>query len=505
MKGRMSDPITAKRNRRGSIPGRCLFVVFLVLHVCAGGVFAATNHASATPTATLPAETVPDYSLDPESIMSLTMANSARIKAAKNKLESAEFNYKLFESRYTQFSPFKMDSEVQRDRDNEYEGQTSVGVEKEYFDGSSLSASVGTRNIWGESQPNESAQFFETKVQFPLFSSNTKLTRMIERTFEENELYSAQLDYVNAIRDTIKKSLEQYYDYIPRSQILQAHRAYKENLVQLKDSASLNGRAADRQLLEGEINSLTSKIQGWEIEVQSLLIEMERWIGVANFDQFAVDLIGLDFDLPGYFGEFYVMAPFDEILKKTIENDTELMVLELVEINAIEKKRLAQKGKWDMFLTVAGRYNFNERVGGLEPEDYYEVGSGITIKRFDRMVLLNTIRKSDADILYIKRTIEDREIEMSAGITQKKVTLLTTKDRVLSSRISLDSWEQIHELKKGEFIKGTETADIYIQSFRSLMDAMEAALRQENEYLDTVRDFDYICGTYFEHLGIKAY
>ena len=42
----------------------------------------------------------------------------------------------------------------------------------------------------------------------------------------------------------------------------------------------LTDRQLEQQQLEGEINSLTSRIQGWEIEVQSLAIEMERWISI---------------------------------------------------------------------------------------------------------------------------------------------------------------------------------------------------------------------------------
>ncbi len=34
---------------------------------------------------------------------------------------------------------------------------------------------------------------------------------------------------------------------------------------------------------------------------------------------------------------------------------------------------------------------------------------------------------------------------------------------------------------------------------------MEDELDQVNEYLDTIRDFDYICGTYTQHVGIDAF
>ncbi len=34
---------------------------------------------------------------------------------------------------------------------------------------------------------------------------------------------------------------------------------------------------------------------------------------------------------------------------------------------------------------------------------------------------------------------------------------------------------------------------------------MEEELDYENDYMDRIRDFDYICGKYFNLLGIDAY
>lgn len=475
-------------------PGKRRVYSLLVCLQTACGVQAATVTTNDIP---LP--------LNPERIMRLTMDHSARIEAAKYNLKSAEYNFKLFESRYTKFSPIVMESELSRDEDHKYESGVRTGVEKDFFDGSSISSGVGAYNIWGERSDEGNGQYLYTRLRMPLFSSNRKLTRLIERTFEENELYSAQLDYVDDVRGTIKNALKHYYDYIPRSQALDLLRSYKAELVQLKDSASLRNRADDQELLAGEINSLTSRIQGKEIGVESSWIQMKRWIGVDNFDEYSIDLIDLTFEQPDYFGQFYVKASVDEILKKTIENDTELMVLQLIKTNAKEKKKLAQQGKWDIFLSVEGRYNLNEEVDKASEGSSFSIGTGLTIKRFDRSVLLNTIHKADADISYIDETIRDRRREMASEIARKKMSLLTEKEQVLSSRRSLESWRKIEARKKDDFIKGVETADNYIQTFRSLSNAMLDALRYENEYFDEIRDLDYICGVYFDFLDINAY
>jgi len=443
--------------------------------------------------------------LYPETIMRLTMDHSAQIKAAKYKLESARYNFKLFESEYTTFTPLNMSSDVQGNQDREFESETSLGVRKEYFDGSSVDAALGNSASWGGALTEERSQFIKTEIQFPMFSSNRKLNRIIKRTFEENELYSAQLDYVNTIRRTIENALETYYDYVPRAKTLARMRQYKQQLVELKNNPTLQQRETDQQQLEDEINALTSQIQGWEIEVESLLIEMKRWIGADNLDQFSVRSVDLDFDTPGYSGEYYVVASYDEILKKAILNDTELKVLDLIRENAIEKKKLAEKGKWDIFLSLGGRYIFKDQVGGRDQDPFYTAGTGIEIRRFDSAIIKNTIYKAQADIKQVEMTMEDRRLEMASDITRKKATLLTKQEQVLSSRVSLASRQQIHDLKLANFIQGTETVDNYLQAFRSLVSTMETSLSYENRYLDTLRDFDYICGEYFQFLGIDAY
>ncbi len=443
--------------------------------------------------------------LYPETIMRLTLENSARIKAAKHKLESARYNFKLFESEFTKFTPLNLSSDVQTNADDEYEYETSVGVQKEYFDGSSIGASVGSSALWGGNITDETSQYIETEIQFPLFSSNRKLKRIIKRTFEENELYSAQLDYVNTIRNTIKNALEMYYDYVPRAKILASTQKYKADLIRLKNSPELKGRVFEQQQLEDEINALTSRVQGWEVEVESLLIEMKRWIGADFIDQYQVLPIDLHFDQKDYYGEYYVSASYKEILKKAIQNDTELKVLELIRENAIEKKKLAEKGKWDIFLSLDGRYNYHDKVGNMDLDPFYTAGTGIQIKRFDSSIIKNTILKAKADILQVEMTMEDREVEMASEITRKKATLLTKKEQVLSSITSLESKQRIHDIKLENFLNGTETVDNYLQVFRALVSTQEENLRYENRYLDTVRDFNYICGEYFEFLGINAY
>ncbi|NIA31577.1 MAG: hypothetical protein GWP06_16925 [Actinobacteria bacterium] len=170
--------------------------------------------------------------LNPNSIIRISYENSAGITASRNKLESAKYNFKLFESEYTQFIPLLLDSRVKRKSGNETSGEVVAGMEKEFFDGTSLSFDVGnsTDIISGE---YEHTQFVEGLLEFPLFSSNRKLSRLTKRTFQENELYSANIGYVNTIRRVIRNASERYYDLVPRTETLEAIKKYRALLQTL--------------------------------------------------------------------------------------------------------------------------------------------------------------------------------------------------------------------------------------------------------------------------------
>ncbi len=154
--------------------------------------------------------------LSTENIIKITFENSNRIKSAFYNLESAKYNFKLFESEYTQFNPLIMDSRVNSNSDNQYSGDFSAGMKKEFFDGTSIEASVGNSTDWGYDVDSRNVNFFETEISFPLFTSARKLDRLIKRTFEENELYTKNLDYVDAVKENVHDALEQYYDLVPR-------------------------------------------------------------------------------------------------------------------------------------------------------------------------------------------------------------------------------------------------------------------------------------------------
>lgn len=441
----------------------------------------------------------PSTPLFPENIIKLTFENSDRIKAAYCKLESAKYNFKLFESEYTQFNPLIVDSKVTTNSDKVSFGEFSTGMSKEFFDGTSISTSIGNNTDWGRGIENHNVNFVETEVSFPMFTSARKLDRLIKRTFEENELYTTNLDYVEEVKTNIHDALEQYYDLVPRIKTYNMMKAYREELKSMLNNDSIR----NREQIESEITSLNSKITGWEITLYSIRLSMERFMNVDKIKLSQLVVINVDFTKVDYFGKYYIEEPIENIFSKVLNNDTEFKVLGVIKINAEEKKRLAQKGKWDVFATTGGRYNYYDIKAGERQGNFLIADAGLKIKLYDNTVLKNTIAKAQADISAIDYTIEDRKKLIRSDIEKLKDGLTKKKEQLINTIESLDSWEKIYISKKKMYVSGQESVDNFIQSFRSLVSTEETWYNLENNYLDLIRDFDYICGTYFEFIELK--
>ncbi len=442
-----------------------------------------------------------DIVLTPQTIMKLTYQNSKRINSAYHKLEAAKYNFKIFEREYTQFNPVIINSGLYGSSDNLYQSETSYGMEKEFFNGSLIQVETGYDTEWGRNSETQYTQYIETNVSFPLFTSNRKLSRLIKRTFEENELFSAHLEYVDAIRGNIRNALEMYYDFVPRYKIFLMYNRYKKVLTTILENDSLKTESGILQI-QAEINSINSIITGWESTVNSLKMDMQRWMNVPTFGFEQIQTIDINFDKSVFFGNQYIIDPVDTILNRAIKNDTEFKVLHLIKKNAEEKKKLAQKGRWDIYTNIGSKYDFYSHTGNQSNPNFLFLTGGIQIKMYDKKLLNYTIQKSLSDIAAIEATIEDRKLEIKNEIAKRKDVLLKKRDQIYNTKKSLIAWKSNFEKKKTDFIQGRETADNLLQAFRSLTSTEVELFSLENRYLDTVRDLDYICGVYFEYLEI---
>ena len=138
---------------------------------------------------------------------------------------------------------------------------------------------------------------------------------------------------------------------------------YRKELINLLEEDSIPSTNSDREQISGEITNLNSKITGWEITLYSLQLQMQRYMNVLQIQLDQLMKIEINFNEPGYVGKYYIDEITDSIFNKALNNDTEFKVLGIIKKNAEEKKRLAEKGKWDIYATTGGRYNFYELTG----------------------------------------------------------------------------------------------------------------------------------------------
>ncbi len=441
--------------------------------------------------------------LYPDNIIKITFNNNDRIKSAYYQLESAKYNFKLFESEYTQFNPLIVAPRINMNSGGEYATEMVAGMQKEFFNGASISTSIGNNNAWGRGLEMANINFVETEIGFPLFSSSRALERIIKRTFEENELYTKNLGYVDAVRTNIKEALEMYYDLVPRIKTYEALIEYRSELNTILMDDSKVTSIVEKEQIAGEITNLTSNITGWEITLYSLQLNMQLMMNVKQVNLDQLMKIEVDFSEPGYFGEYYIKEATDTIYQKALSNDTEFAVLGIIKKNAEEKMRLAEKGKWDIYATTGGRYNYYELLRKERQDNFFMADAGIKIKINDRKVLQNTVAKAQADIYAIDYTIEDRRKLIQSDILQLKDALSKKKEQMISTSASLKLWERTYNAKKELYLGEQESIENLLQAFRSLVDTKETSLQLENKYLDLIRDLDYVCGVYFTVINIQ--
>jgi hypothetical protein len=109
-------------------------------------------------------------SLHTENILKITFNNNDKIKSAYYYLEAAKFNFKLFESEFTQFNPLIVSPKVNANSDREYSTEVTAGIQKQFFNGSLIRTSVGRYNEWGNNRGFrfELSSVFDQSQKYPL-------------------------------------------------------------------------------------------------------------------------------------------------------------------------------------------------------------------------------------------------------------------------------------------------------------------------------------------------
>ena len=112
--------------------------------------------------------------LYPENIIKITFNNNNRIKSAYYELEAAKYNFKLFESEYTQFNPLIVAPKMHMNSNGQYTTDVVAGMQKEFFNGASISTAIGNNNAWGNGVELGNINFIETEIFLQISKQKNK-------------------------------------------------------------------------------------------------------------------------------------------------------------------------------------------------------------------------------------------------------------------------------------------------------------------------------------------
>ena len=441
-------------------------------------------------------------SINIESIIQLVFGENPEVVAIRYALEAAEFQFKDFVRNLSQFTPLLFRSAVSRDQRQYEEGQvysTRVGMEKEFFDGSSIFTGVGHRGNFGDAESGK-GQFLETAVTFPLFGSNTTLRRITNRSREENELLNARLEYVDEIRDNIRRAQFNYIDLLTHLERVAMREECIKDYKGFLALPRVQSNPVERQQIETAIQSEEADMIVYDEILNNTLIRLRFSIGqeelsfsqVNSFDLYAKD----------YYGKSYLIRTVDELLAEANQNDINIRVLENARKSSYEKKRLAEEGKWDVFVDLNAQYDINGD-GSLRDDNGYLMGLGFRITKIDPVLLGYSLSRAVAEINKYNSLIRAQQLETKNQIDREWFMARNRRQQFEELFASIESQRRVYLQKRKDYAEGNETIDNLIDSRKLIMlTQMTLTHSLEGLYSSIIR-LDHACGVYFTKLGIN--
>lgn len=449
--------------------------------------------------------------LDTDSITRMTYDNNLEILAARYDLSVAQLDFERFEKELSEFTPLLVESGYDIDRDRRLDSGISrtegnrfykleVGMEKEFFNGSSIFVGTGYSQREGDS-PDQSNPTAEFELSFPFLGSATKLRRVTSRTFEENELFDNRVDFVNEVREQIQSSYDSFFSFqfrIQQAKLIREIIDYYSALLTQELEIMTEG---DRRLMESEIQSLRSSLLEREEQIESNFIDLKDSLGVDNLLIEQVALVKLDDD--GFYGRHYLDKEAEELYRESYDNDAEIRVLKNSMENAELKRRLAQKGKWDIFGNAFGEVA-PKGSGARRDRSDYAVGVGFSVKKLDPGLLKLSLQRADAEIRTLDAKIRRREqkifndITISHGRAKSMWKLVSElRDTTVARQLVLDNKEEA-------YIQRTDTIDNLIDARDELFDTHDEIAKTMSDLFEEITALDRASGVYFQRLGLSV-
>ena len=441
-------------------------------------------------------------SINIESLLQLVFDENPEVVSARYALEVAEFQFKDFVRNLSQFTPFLSRSSITRNQRRYEEEQlysTRMGMEKEFFDGSSVFTGFGHRGNFGDPESG-TGQFLETDITFPLFGSNTTLRRITSLSREENELFNARLEYVDEIRDNIREAQYHYFDLLTvkenKARRIECIEDYKGFLT----IPRVQSNPVERQHIETAIQSEEADIIRFEETLNHILIYLRFSIGrkelsisqVNSFDLYSED----------YYGKSYLSRTAEELLAEADRNDINIKVLKNARESSLEKKRLAEEGKWDVFADLNGQYDINGN-GSLRDDNGYLMGAGLRVTKIDPVLLGYSLGRAVAEINEYDALIREQHLQTKNQIDQEWFMARNRRKQYEGLLESVQSKRRVYLQKRKDYAEGKESIDNLIDYRKQLMNTQISLVQSLHGFYWSIVRLDHACGIYFTKLGIN--
>jgi len=444
----------------------------------------------------------PDKRVDINSIVYLTFRHNPEVVSARYSLKAAEFQFKDFQRNLSQFTPLLLRTNVQREDYAPQEEQKyylRAGMEKEFFNGARIFGGVGHKGEFGDTGGG-TEQFVEADVRFPLFGSNTTLRRITDRSREENEMLNARLEYVDTIRDNIQDAQLEYIWLMVSQQQLRRLSACIEDYEKLLNIDLVKSNSVESRQIEGEIQQLKADVTQREEWTKRTLLALQLMIGL---DELSISEVAeLDLYAKDYYGKRYAGRKMENLLEDAHKNDVKIRVLRNARQNSIEKKRLADEGKWDVFVDFSTNYDM-QAEGNFTNRDGYLVFLGLEVKKIDPTLLDYSRNRAIAEIQEYEALIREQRLKTRHQIELQWLFANNRRERYDQLSENIKSRRKVYQQKRKAYLERRDSLDNLINARNELLWVQEDLNRCLGGFYESITFLDHACGVYFDKLQIN--
>jgi outer membrane protein TolC len=469
-------------------------------------LLAGWDHGMAGPASAQPASRI---LVDARSIVNLTFEHNLRVTAERYNVESAELLFDRFVRSQSQFIPLiaqagaeqEAESELvdgRREEEREREGAVSLGMEKEFFDGTIIEGHGGMRAT-EDRLGRDTNPFVELGLRIPLFASFTRLERITERTFEESEMLEAWLDFIDTLREAINTSQQAYFELQEELGARDLAERIIHDLRQLADEPYVIARPSELAQIEAQLQSYQSEITQGDGNIDSARIGLLDNIGLETLS--LDEVRRADLYAEKYYGAHYLEMGIEELIAEAVRNDVEIQVLEIARKNAELKRQLAINGRWDIIGRLSGGYDFPSRGVNPARPGGYRAGLSMSVQRNDPKLLSISLRQSAAEMRKFGAQVAYRERQLQNEIRRNLVQAANARRVIQELMAGRELRRAVYEIKRTDYLAGADTVDNLLQTRSQLYNLEDDLLEELIEFYEIIIDLDEATGQYFVQLG----